>query len=146
MYSCPGCGFPNAAGLDVCRCGADLSLLLNLSLVADAWFNKALDALAEGQAGQALEWLSACCAASPTDAAARRAQAKVWAQLGRTVEARDALEQALLLDPTSAEAKEIRCALDAAERRGAPMKGGKRAGRSQRRPRTGAAGRPATKL
>jgi tetratricopeptide (TPR) repeat protein len=91
-----------------------------LEALADAWFNRALAALAEGRPGRALEWLSACCAARPTDAEARRAQAKAWAQLGRWVEARDALDRAAEIDPDAAELEVIRQAVDAAEAQAAP--------------------------
>lgn len=114
MYSCPACNAEDTAQRTTCRCGADLTLLLRLDAVADAWFNRALEALAQGAPGRALEWLSACCAARPTDAAARRAQARVWAQLGRIDEARDALDRAAELDPTAPELIVIREALEAA--------------------------------
>jgi len=119
MYSCPACGADDVEGRTVCRCGADVTLLQRLDSIADAWFNRALEALAEGRAGRALEWLSACCAARPTDAAARRAQARVWAQLGRYREALDALERAAELDPTAAELPSIREALDEAQQKAA---------------------------
>ena len=83
MYSCPACGAEDVAGRAACRCGADLSLLLRLDGIADAWFNRGLEALAEGAPGRALEWFAACCVARPTDAAARLALARVWPQLGR---------------------------------------------------------------
>ena len=111
MYSCPACGAEEVAGRSRCECGADLTLLQHLDAIADAWFNKALDALKEGAHGRALEWLSACCAARPTDAAARRAQAKVWAQIGRPNEARDSLERAAELEPDSPDIAQIRDAL-----------------------------------
>jgi tetratricopeptide (TPR) repeat protein len=86
--------------------------LQRLDSVADAWFNRALESLARGATGRALEWLSASCAARPTDAAVRRAQAKVWAQLGRWDEARDALERAAAIDPDAAELEAIREVLE----------------------------------
>ena len=113
MYSCPACGTDDVVRRAVCTCGADLTLLRRLDEVADAWFNRALTAAAEGQTGRALEWLSACCVARPTDAAARRAQAKVWAQLGRWNEARDALERAAELEPDAPELAALRQALPA---------------------------------
>jgi tetratricopeptide (TPR) repeat protein len=111
MYSCPACGAEDVAGQSTCRCGADLSLLQRLDAVADVWFNLALEALAGGAPGRAMEWLSACCAARPTDAAARRAQAKVWAQLGCWEEARDAVERARAIEPDAPELAEIELAL-----------------------------------
>ena len=111
MYSCPACGSDEVAGQAACKCGAELTLLQHLDALADAWFNRALSALSENQPGQALEWLSACCAARPTDSQARRAQARVWAQLGRWGEARDALDRAEVLDPDSHDLQEIRQAL-----------------------------------
>jgi len=101
MYSCPACGAEDIAGHTTCRCGADLTLLVRLDAVADAWFNRALEELARGAEGRALEWLSACCAARPTDAAAHRALARVWARLGHYAEALDALERASELDPAA---------------------------------------------
>jgi tetratricopeptide (TPR) repeat protein len=91
-----------------------LSLLQRLDSVADSWFNRALDALAEQQPGRALEWLSACCVARPTDAAAARAQAKVWAQLGRWEEAGAGLERAAALDPDAPELEDLRQVLEEA--------------------------------
>ena len=112
MYSCPECGAEDTAQRATCRCGADLTLLLRLDGLADAWFNRALEMLAQDAPGRALEWFSACCAARPTDAAARRAQARVWAQIGRLNEARDALDRAAELDPSAPELLTIRAALE----------------------------------
>ena len=81
-----------------CHCGADLSLLLTLDAVADAWFNRGLAALGCEAPGEALEWFSACCAARPADGPARLAQAKTWARLGRFKEALESLEKAKLLE------------------------------------------------
>jgi tetratricopeptide (TPR) repeat protein len=111
VYSCPACGADAVEGQAACRCGADLSLLLRLNGMADAWFNRALEALARGAPGRALEYLAACSAARPTDAAALRALAKVWAQLGRRAEARDALERAAEIDPGAPELEALRRAL-----------------------------------
>jgi tetratricopeptide (TPR) repeat protein len=112
MFSCPACGADVIRHQSLCRrCGVDLSVLQRIDAVADAWFNKALEALAEGQPGRALEWLSACCAARPTDAAARRNLAKVWAQLGCWAEAQAAAELARAIDPTAPELHEIEEAL-----------------------------------
>jgi predicted Zn-dependent protease len=115
MYTCPACGAEDVSNQPVCRCGADLSLLQRLDAVADAWFNRALEALADHHPGRALEWLSASCAARPTDVAARRAQAKVWAQLGRLSEARDSLGRARDIEPDEPELAEIESALQALE-------------------------------
>jgi len=111
MYACPACGRDSVADTAACECGADLSMLRVLEAIAEQWFNRALQALAEGRPGSALEWLSACCAARPTDAAARRALAKVWAQLNRWDEAGQALDRAAAIDPDSLELVEIREAL-----------------------------------
>jgi predicted Zn-dependent protease len=116
MYSCPECGAEEVASRATCVCGADLVPLQRLDSVADAWFNRALESLAGGATGRALEWLSASCAARPTDVAARLAQAKVWAQLGHCDEARDALERAAAIDPDAAELEIIRTALDGISR------------------------------
>jgi tetratricopeptide (TPR) repeat protein len=99
MYKCPACGRSGVAGLSRCTCGADLTILENLQAVVDVWFNRGLAALAEGRPGNALEWLSACCVARPNDAAARLAQARVWAQLGNFSQAQVSLKQAEDLDP-----------------------------------------------
>ena len=115
MYSCPACGAKDVNNQSTCRCGADLSLLQRLDALADAWFNQALEALTHNNPGHALEWLSASCAARPTDAAARRAQAKVWAQLGRWAEARDALSRAREIEPDEPELAEIELALQELE-------------------------------
>ena len=129
MYSCPACGAEDVAKRSVCVCGADLSLLERLDAVADAWFNRALEALEEGAVGRALEWLSACCAARPTDAAALRAQAKVWAQLGHLKEAQGALERAAAIEPDGAETAAIRQALAECARRRRPSRGPRRPAR-----------------
>src|SRR4051812_26825962 len=91
MYSCPACGLPGVERRPTCSCGADLSLLIRLDCLADAWFNSALDAFSAGAPGRAVEWLSACCAARPSDTTALRALAKAWAHLARFEEARAAL-------------------------------------------------------
>ena len=117
MYKCPVCGNNDVMGLALCRCGADLTLLQTLYAVADAWFNQGLKALQRDSPGQALEWFSACCAARPTDTAARLAQAKTWAQLGRYQEARDALKKAEMLDPDADDLKNAATAIDKAIKR-----------------------------
>lgn len=111
MYSCPACGAEEVASRTTCLCGADLAPLQRLDGMADAWFNRALESLAVGQTGRALEWLSASCAARPTDAAARRAQARIWAQLGLWQEARDALQRAADIDPDAPELADLQAAL-----------------------------------
>jgi tetratricopeptide (TPR) repeat protein len=97
-------------------CGADLSLLVHLDGLADVWFNRALQCLASGVPGRALEWLAASCAARPTDAASLRSLAKLWGQLGRWEEARDALQRAAAIAPEVPEVERIREAIDAAAR------------------------------
>jgi len=99
MYSCPSCGRSDIEKTDTCSCGADLTLLRHLDAVCDAWFNRALGCLAEGEEGRALEWLSACCAGRPSDAGAALALAKVWARLGHWREASSALSRAADIDP-----------------------------------------------
>jgi predicted Zn-dependent protease len=99
MVACPACGNEIEAGRALCRCGADLSVLQRLDAVADAWYNRAMRAVAAGQAGEALAWISACCAARPTDAAARLVQARLWGQLGHPAEGLQALAQARDGDP-----------------------------------------------
>jgi len=122
MYNCPACGATEVAGRETCACGADLGLLARLEAVSDAWFNEGLRALSEGARGRALEWFSAACAARPTDAAARRAQAKVWAQLGRWDEAREALERAALIEPDADELNAVRQAIEDAASLGQSQK------------------------
>lgn len=111
MYSCPACGTADVAARTTCLCGADLTLLRRLDEVADIWFNRALEAAAAGAPGRALEWLSACCVARPTDAVARRAQAKVWAQLGCWAAAEEALSRAAAIEPDAPELAALRQAL-----------------------------------
>jgi tetratricopeptide (TPR) repeat protein len=88
-----------------------LTLLERLDSVSDAWFNRALEFLQEGNLGRALELFAACCAARPSDASALRALAKVWGHLGRFDEAQDALQRAAAIDPDAPELGEIRRAL-----------------------------------
>lgn len=111
MFTCPTCGAAASPEDLVCRCGTDLALLWTLERLPDVWFNRALEALPAGRAGEALEWFAACCAARPSDAAARRALAKVWAQLGHVGEAERALEQSARIDPDHADLVAIRQAL-----------------------------------
>jgi regulator of sirC expression with transglutaminase-like and TPR domain len=117
VYSCPKCGTPDVADQSTCACGADLTLLRRLDSIADVWFNRALECLDERKPGRALEWLAAYCVARPSDASARRALAKVWAQLGCIKEAGDALQRAVTLDPGAPEIEAIRRALRDARRR-----------------------------
>ena len=132
MYNCPACGADDVSGRSICSCGADLLLLEKLDAVADAWFNRALEALGRGATGEALEWVSASCAARPTDAAVRRTQAKLWAQLGRLDEASDALARAVAIDPEAPETALVRQALDEAA--------GSANGKGQQRKRRGGKG------
>ena len=128
MYSCPACGNSNVANQARCKCGADLTLLQCLEAVANAWFNRALSALADDRPGRALEWLSACCAARPTDAEARLVQAKVWARLGRWREASDALDRAEEVGVSSDDLQAVRDVVREAEEKHA-----KKAAKPQRR-------------
>jgi Flp pilus assembly protein TadD len=107
-YSCPACGADVAVDQVRCACGADLSLLVGLSAVADAWFNRGLEALAAGDPARALEWLAAACTARPTDAGALRALARVWAQLGHVGAARAALARAAALEPDDPNLAELK--------------------------------------
>jgi tetratricopeptide (TPR) repeat protein len=90
---------------------------VGLDGIADAWFNRGLLALSQGEPGLALEWLSACCAARPTDAVARKAQARVWAQLGHWDEALNALERAESLEPGDPDLALVRGAIEAGRQR-----------------------------
>jgi len=116
-YSCPYCSASDVEGLTVCHCGGDLTLLLRIDAAADAWFNRGLEAAAAGETAQALEWMAACCAARPIDAAAHRARARLWAQLRRWPDASAALERAAELEPDSPDLAGLRQAFDAAARR-----------------------------
>lgn len=97
--TCPACSTEIPAHATRCGCGADVTLLRQLDGLPDAWFNRALEALANGEPGRALEWLAGTCVARPTDAAALRALARVWAQLGHPREALAAWERAAELEP-----------------------------------------------
>ena len=108
MYSCPACNNPDVSGRSSCVCGADLSLLRSLDALPDLWFNEALDSIAENRPGRAIEWLAACCAVRPTDAAALRLLAKTWILLDRWREASDALDRAVALDPDAPEVPRLR--------------------------------------
>jgi len=99
MLVCPSCGSQNERGRNQCRCGADLSLLNQVSQLVDAWFNQGLLAFENGELAEAMMWFSACCAANPTDAAAWLAQAKVWGQLGHFQEGQASLARARQIDP-----------------------------------------------
>jgi cytochrome c-type biogenesis protein CcmH/NrfG len=114
MYRCPACGRDGIAKRMRCFCGADLSLLAQLDSLCDAWFNSALEALAAGKPGRAIERLSACCTARPSDVSALCALAKTWAQLGHLDDATDALGRATAVQPDAPELAEIRRALDEA--------------------------------
>ncbi len=107
MYKCPACGADEVMGLARCRCGADLTLLLTLDAVADAWFNRGLSALGRDAPGEALEWFSACCAAKPGDGQARLAHAKTWARLGCFAEAAQSLEKAKMLGVDGGEVQKV---------------------------------------
>jgi len=100
MFRCPACGVEVQKGWIVCTCGASLGLLRQMEAVADAWYNRGLQELSAGRPGEALAWFSACCAARPTDAAARLAQAKVWGQFGHWSECARAAQRAREIDPT----------------------------------------------
>ena len=116
MMTCPACGKQSSGNSTTCSCGADLTLLVCLEGQCDAWFNRALAALAEGELGRAVEWLSACCAARPSDAAAWRALARVWSRLGRWDDAGRAVERAAEVEPDAPDLETIRQAIaDAAK-------------------------------
>jgi Tfp pilus assembly protein PilF len=112
-YSCPACGAGAAVGQVRCACGADLSLLVELAAVADAWFNRGLAALEAGDLTRALEWLAAGCAARPTDAAALRILARVWGRLGHHGAARDALDRSAAIEANAPDLDDLRRALSA---------------------------------
>ena len=99
MIRCPACGVQVSDDKVICGCGADLGLLRKVDAVADAWYNRGVQAAAQGEPGEAVAWFSACCAARPTDAEAHLAKARAWGQLGMWGECRKALAQARLLVP-----------------------------------------------
>ncbi|MGB3975438.1 MAG: tetratricopeptide repeat protein [bacterium] len=112
MFQCPSCNSEVKENSFICpSCNADLSLLIKLGGLSDAWFNRALEELNNGKIGRALECLSACCVANPNDAIALRALAKVWAQLNCWQESLDALDRASSIDPETPELEEIRSAV-----------------------------------
>jgi hypothetical protein len=82
-YVCPACGFDHASSENVCRCGAELSLLHELDALIDGWFSRGTLAHAEGDHAEAILWISATCAARPLDAEPHVELAKVWLDLGR---------------------------------------------------------------
>ena len=116
MYTCPSCGQKVDTSSVFCGCGADLSLLHSLDALADAWLNRALSAVSRRSPGLALEWLSAACAARPSDSQARLALAKVWARLGHLKEARHSLSLVRLNDPGNPGIAPIEKALRDAQR------------------------------
>ena len=120
MYSCPACGADDVMGRLVCRCGADLSLLVRLEEISDAWFNRGIQALADGKPGRAVEWFSTCCAANPNDLEARLYQARAWMQLGHRMEARQSLKRARKLAPDSPEVAALQSKLARVPRRPRP--------------------------
>jgi tetratricopeptide (TPR) repeat protein len=109
MFRCPACGIEVKPEWMVCNCGASLGLLRQLESVADAWYNRGLSELSAGRIGEALNWFSASCAARPTDAEARLAQAKVWGQLGHWPECARAVQRAREIDPTLPGLEELEC-------------------------------------
>jgi len=111
-YNCPACGRRDVAGQAQCRCGADLTILCMFDAAVDGWFNRGLAAATRGAPAEALEWFSACCAARPADLEARLAQAKCWAVLGQTGQARAALAKAMKIDPDNQEAAMLAAALE----------------------------------
>lgn len=108
MFNCPVCGSEVKADRAKCHCGTDLSFLIRIDCLADAWFNQALLELDRGFPGRALEWLSACCIAQPSDVDARIALSKVWTQLGCLDEALDSLKRVEQLAPDRKEVEDIR--------------------------------------
>jgi hypothetical protein len=109
MFRCPVCGVEIAPEWGVCTCGASLGLLRQMESVADAWYNRGLAELSAGRTGEALAWFSACCAARPTDAAARLAQAKVWGQLGHWLECARAAQRVREIDSSLPGLQELEC-------------------------------------
>jgi len=132
MFTCPSCGEEPAAGQTTCKCGADLSVLASLDRLPDAWYNRALRAAGDGDAAAALEWMSACCAARPTDAGARCAQGKLWAQLGHWDAAARALAQAQAIDPDAPGSAELAKAIQERQARSAAPAARKDGGRAKK--------------
>ncbi len=111
MYHCPSCGRSAQPGRAACECGADLTLLATLDAMADAWFNRGVGALAEGNSGRAVEWFAASAAARPDDVEALLALALSWARLDRPREALSSLDRAAEKDATHPDIKPLRDAL-----------------------------------
>ncbi len=97
--TCPACGKERPLSLATCNCGADLKLLVQVNQLCDTWFNQGIQAARDGKPGEAVFWLSACCAASPGDAAAWMAHARAWGQLGHWQQALTSLEHAYEIYP-----------------------------------------------
>ena len=138
-FNCPACGARPTSKRERClACGMDFTLLHQIDGVADAWFNRGIEAAAEGEIGPALEWLAASCAARPTDAAARCALAKVWAQMGSWEQASRVLDRAASIDPNAAGVVQLREAIGEAAARSTvdrPSRGGLRLSPKRRRAR-----------
>jgi tetratricopeptide (TPR) repeat protein len=96
---CPSCGLEKPYSLETCTCGADLRLLVQVNQLCDSFFNWGIQAAGQGNLGEALFWLSACCASRPTDAEAWLAHARAWGQLGHWQEGLGSLERARELNP-----------------------------------------------
>lgn len=110
--TCPACGKERPPNLESCVCGADLRLLVQVNQLCDTWFNQGVQAARAEHPGEAVFWLSACCAASPGDAAAWLAHARAWGQLGRWQEALASLEHAYEINPQLSDLPEVRECLD----------------------------------
>jgi Tfp pilus assembly protein PilF len=96
---CPSCGQQREPTVETCSCGADLRLLVQVNQMCDAWFNRGIQAARDGNPGEALTWISACCASRPSDAEAWLVHARLWGQLGHPQEALASLEKARQLNP-----------------------------------------------
>lgn len=107
IISCPGCGKSITNTNSLCECGEDLTLLRQLDGVADAWYNRGVRAADAGDAGAALEWFSACCAARPSDVEARLAIARLWVHFNIWDDARRAAAQILEANPELEEARTL---------------------------------------
>ena len=117
MYNCPSCGKENSEHKNVCDCGVDLTLLQCIESLTASWFNRALDAAKSGQYGQAVELLSACCIANPSDAEAFRLRTKAWLGLSRPLEAKRSCEKVRELDPDCPELAQLTKTIELLEKK-----------------------------
>ncbi len=122
MYNCPSCGKENSEQKNVCSCGVDLTLLQCVESLTASWFNQALEAAIAKEYGKAVELLSACCIANPSDAEAFKLRAKAWMGLGCGAEAKRSCDRIIELDPDCHELSQLTEAISKLEKKTVPSK------------------------